>query len=313
MLHKRIISILFLIFLTINLTAQDNLLQPVFPVSSTGLVYIEGEDAVSTNFANQPVSNFGCSGYQSVQLNRATGLQGGAAFYAEFVFYVEEPGEYEFWYGGTPPGPADELSPSYASPFRFSLDGGEQTSVYREDMHVVEGYTPSYYWNKCSTLTLTEGTHRLRLEVAEKRAYDGRYYFYLDSLFFLNPEKISEIDAVKPDVFPSGFDNLDIDNPFLSISDYENYINLHPDEMKAYIELSLVYSLLGDYVGALKTLTRAMAIDSSDPYPVVLAAKNRLWKGDVRESLDLYQRALSIDSEDKLLWAEAGKVAAMDS
>ena len=310
MLSRRIFIFIIFIFTAITLPAQQELLKPVFPESSTGLIYIEGEDAVSTNFANQPVSNFGTSGYQAVQLSRNTGLQGGAAFYAEFVFYVEEAGLYEFWYGGTPPGPADELSPSYSSPFRYRLDGKEPVFVYREDMHVVEGYTPSYYWNSVGELELSEGAHTIRIEVAEQRRYDGRYYFYLDSLFFLNRERIDEIDPVKPQVFPDSLDNTAIDNPFLSITDYEGYIKENPDEMSAYIELSLVYSLLGDYQSALKTLNRAMALDSSDPYPVVLAAKNRLWKGDVRESLSLYERALTIEPGDKVLWAEAAKVSA---
>ena len=159
-------------------------------------------------------------------------------------------------------------------------------------------------------MKLSEGSHRLRIEVAEKRAFDGRYYFYLDSLFFLNREKLNEIDQVKPAVFPATLDSSSVDNPFLSITDYENYINSNPDDMSAYIELSLVFSLLGDYQNSLKTLTKAMALDASDPYPIVLAAKNRLWKGDVRESLDLYERALNVDPDDQTLWAEAGKVAA---
>ena len=310
MFNRRIIFSIIWVLTSFSLYAQQEALKPVFPKGSTGLIYIEGEDAVSTNFANQPVSNFGCSGYQAVQLNRNTGLQGGVAFYADFVFYVEEAGTYEFWYSGTPPGPADDLIPSYSSPFRYILDEGEPVSVYREDMHVIEGYTPSYYWNSINTVELSEGSHTFRIEVAEKRGYDGRYYFYLDSLFFLNREKIDEIDAVKPAVFPGSLDNTVIDNPFLSITDYEGYIEEHPDEVSAYIELSLVYSLLGDYQGALKTLNRAMAIDASNPYPIVLAAKNRLWKGDVRESLSLYERALSVNPDEQVLWAEAGKVAA---
>ncbi len=310
MFRKNVFIILFFLFSAVWLFSQDNLLKPVYPESSTGLIYLEGEDAVSTNFANQPVSNFGCSGFQAVQLNRNTGLQGGAAFFAEFVFYVEEPGEYEFWYGGTPPGPSDELSPSYASPFRFRIDEDEPVKVYREDIHVIEGYSPSYYWNKCIVVNLTEGSHRLRIEVTEKRGFDSRYYFYLDSLFFLNRAKVDEIEKIKPAVFPTVLDSDAIDNPFMSITDYQKYINLHPDEKDAYIELSLVFSLVGDYQGALKTLAKAMALDASDSYPIVLAAKNRLWKGDVRESLALYDRALSANPEDRALWAEAGKVAA---
>lgn len=300
---------------TLNISAQEavsagGLLEPVFPNENSALIYIEGEDAVSTNFANQAVSNYGCSGFRSVQLSRNTGLQAGAAFYAEFVFYAEEDGDYEFWYGGTPPGPADDLNPSYASPFSYSLDDGELKAVYREDIQVIEGYTPSYYWNKISVENLSAGPHRLRIEVSEKRRYDGRYYFYLDSLFFINKEKQAEIAENRPAVFPSVLESTAIDRPFLTINDYKSYIDKNPDDGSALIELSLVYSLLGDYQASLKTLSKAMALNASDPYPIVLAAKNRLWKGDVNESLALYERALSVDPEDNVLWSEAGKVAA---
>jgi tetratricopeptide (TPR) repeat protein len=309
---------LFLILLTvftINISAEEKddaseLLTPIFPNDNTALIYLEGEEAVSTNFANQAVSNYGCSGFRSVQLNRNIGLQAGAAFYAEFVFYVEEAGDYEFWFGGTPPGPRDDLSPSYASPFSYRLDGEPKTPVYREDVQVVEGYTPSYYWNKVSTVTLSEGAHRFRFEVSEKRRFDGRYYFYLDSLFFINKEREAEITESRPSVFPSVLESSAIDNPFLTINDYENYISSNPDDVSAFIELSLVYSLLGDYQNALKILGKAMALDASDPYPITLAAKNRLWKGDVNESLALYERALTVNPDDNVLWSEAGKVAA---
>ncbi len=310
MLKKHLFISMILMVSTIYIYAGDEQIKPVFPEGSSGLIYIEGENAVSTNFANQAVSNFGCSGYKSVQLNRNTGLQGGAAFFAEFVFYVEEAGDYEFWYGGTPPGPSDEILPSYASPFRYILDGVEAVPVYRENVEVIDSYTPAYYWNKCGSLNLSEGAHRFRIEVAEKRAYDNRYYFYLDSLFFLNKEKAGEIDEIKPVFFPAVFEESKIDNPFLSIKEYEDYISNNSDEMSAYIELSLVYSLIGDYQSALKTLNRAMLLDAGAVYPVVLAAKNRLWKGDRHESFALYDRALKIDPENKMLWAEAGKVAA---
>ena len=44
---------LFFSFLAAGLSAQESMLKPVFPESSSGLIYIEGEDAVSTNFATQ--------------------------------------------------------------------------------------------------------------------------------------------------------------------------------------------------------------------------------------------------------------------
>ena len=122
-------------------------LEPVFPDENRDLVFVEGEDAVSTNFNREPTLNYATSGSRALQLNRSTGLQGGTAFYADFVFYVPDGGTYELWYGGTPPGPLDELYPAYASPFRYSLDNEDPRDVYREDVMLVEQYTPVYYWN----------------------------------------------------------------------------------------------------------------------------------------------------------------------
>jgi hypothetical protein len=140
-----------------DLVAPDTKVEPVFPEENEALIFVEGEDAVSTNFTNEPILNYSCSKFRTLQLNRRTGLQGGRSFYATFVLYVEDPGEYELWYGGTPPGPADELLPSYASPFSLSLDGGQPLSVSRESVAVVEQYAPSYYWNYVGDIPLEAG------------------------------------------------------------------------------------------------------------------------------------------------------------
>ena len=126
--------------------ALSGKLEPVFPKENPLLIHVEAEDAVSTNFAKQPTLNYGASGFRTLQLNRYTGLYGGAAFFAEFVFLVENPGSYEFWYGGTPPGPQEDLFPSFASPFRYQIDGGDLSPVYREEVKVADGYTPAFYW-----------------------------------------------------------------------------------------------------------------------------------------------------------------------
>ncbi|MEE8591187.1 MAG: hypothetical protein V3T35_07685, partial [Spirochaetia bacterium] len=143
------------------LIAPEQKVEPVFPEENEALIFIEGEDAVSTNFTNEPILNYSCSKFRTLQLNRRTGLQGGRSFYATFVLYVEDSGEYELWYGGTPPGPADELLPSYASPFSLRLDGGEALSVDRENVAVVEQYAPSYYWNYLGDIRLDAGQHTI--------------------------------------------------------------------------------------------------------------------------------------------------------
>ena len=120
---------------------------PEFPKENPNLIFIEGEDAVSTNFNREPTLNFSCSGKRTLQLNRSSGLQGGASFYADYVFFVKNDGDYELWYGGTPSGPKDDLYPSFVSPFRYTIDNNKPVNRYREDITVVENYSPSYYWN----------------------------------------------------------------------------------------------------------------------------------------------------------------------
>ena len=50
----------------------------VFPVENLDLVFIEGEEAVSTNFSQEPTLNYGSSGFRTLQLSRFAGLPGGA-------------------------------------------------------------------------------------------------------------------------------------------------------------------------------------------------------------------------------------------
>jgi len=289
----------------------DTRLIPVFPEEPKGLIFVEGEEAVSTNFAKEPVYNYGCSNLRTLQLSRSTGLQGGSPFYARYVLYVEEPGVYSFGYGGTPPGPADDLYPSYVSPFRYSIDEGPEKAVYREDVAVISGYTPAYYWVHLGEVELSEGIHTVTFSVSERRRFDNTYFFYLDNFFFLKKDRIDSFlrDPGKR-VFPTDYNDRSIDNPFLSIADYMSIIQSSPEDPKPYIEISLVYSLIGDYLNALKMLNRAIVLDPEDPYPQLLSAKNKIWKGDIADGIETYRRVLELEPDNPQLWAEAAKVAA---
>ena len=284
---------------------------PVFPRENKSLVFIEGEEAVSTNFNKEPILNYSCSRSRTLQLNRSSELQSGTVFYAEFVAYLEEPGTYELWYGGTPPGPHDELLPSYSSPFAYVVDDGEITAVYREDMVVVEEYAPSYYWNLVDELELEAGQHSFRFTVSEKRRYDGRYYFYLDCFFLIKKEEGKRVVVEPlPQVFPKDMANRSRDYPFQAIEDYLISIREEPDKIELYMELSSVYTLLSDYLNALKYLKRALLIDPDNPDILLLIAKNLIWKGDVSEGLEKYKDLLVKDPQRLEIWMEAGKVAA---
>ncbi len=290
--------------------ASEIKLTPVFPDSEEGLIYIEGEDAVSTNFSTAAVYNYGASSYRSLQLIQQNAPYGGQSYYAEYAFFVEEEGEYDFWYGGTPSGPREDVYPSYASPFRYVLDDQIPVTVYREDQSVVEAYTPSYYWNAVGKITLTEGVHTLRFEISEKRRYDGQYYFFLDAFFFLRSDRIEDELTLVPELFPRNRTDRSIDNPFQSISHYENVIKENPGNKNAYIVLSMVYSLLGDNINAIKNLNSAINLDKEDPYPLLLMAKNRIWNGEISAGLNLYRQLVTLAPDNPAYWAEAGKVAA---
>ena len=285
-------------------------LTPVFPDAEEGLIYIEGEDAVSTNFATSPVYNYGASGLKSLQLIQQNAPYGGQSYYAEYVFYVEEEGDYYFWYGGTPSGPAEDVYPSYASPFRYTLDNNEPVKIYRENQEVVQGYTPSYYWSQIGKVSLTQGVHTLRMEVSEKRRYDGQFYFFLDALFFLREDRMDQDLIRVPPLFPRERADRSINNPFQSVAYYEGVVKDNPGNKSAYIVLSMIYSLIGDYINAIKNLNKAVNLDPADPYPLLLMAKNRIWNGEVSVGLNLYHQLVTLAPENRAYWAEAGKMAA---
>ncbi|MBN1838110.1 MAG: tetratricopeptide repeat protein [Spirochaetales bacterium] len=295
-----------------SVVAQEGTgLAPVFPEENPGLVFVEGEEAVSTSFAPEPTLNFGCSGDRTLQLSRNTGQQGGRAFSAVYVFYVEQAGTYELWYGGTPPGPEDELFPSYSSPFSYRLDGGEERTVYREDVAVVEQYAPAYYWNRVGELTLEAGAHTLELLVSQGRRHDNRYYFYLDAFFLLRGDRVQTVaEGPLPEAFPGSLADRSIDFPFRSLEDYEISIRDNPGSVEAYLQIVEIYALLGDYLNALRYLKRAELIAPEDPRVRLLLGKVQIWKGDVTEGLKSYRELLLLEPDRPELWLEAGKVAA---
>jgi hypothetical protein len=289
----------------------SGLLKPVFPASAPGLAAYEGERAVSTNMASQPTLNYGCSGTRALQLSRTGRLPGGSPYYAEYCVYADAPGDYELWYGGTPPGPKDELSASFSSPIAVSVDGGPARALWREDVNVVEAYAPAYYWVRTPPIRLEAGAHVIRFEVSERRRLDDRFFFYLDAFFLATPEALARADrAGYPAFFPKKPSDRSIDNPYRSFEEYQALIQANPSAIGPYVELADAYSLAGDYLNALRVLARAALIAPKDERVRLLSAKNRIWRGDVKEGLDAYGIYLSLRPDDLSAYEEAGKVAA---
>jgi Flp pilus assembly protein TadD len=281
----------------------------VYPKEQPGLIYVEAEDAVSTNFAQQATLDYSSSGQRMLQLNRFTALGAGQRYFAEYVFLVEESGSYELWMAGTPPGPRDQIFPSYVSPIKFQLDDGPEQAVYREDVAVAEQFSATNFWYLADRLQLEAGIHRIRFLVDDKRRYDSKFYFFLDSFFLLDEAAVINRELV-PEKFPGDMDDRSIDNAYRSINEYEYLITQDPENIQVYLSIAQVYSLLGDYLNALKYLLRGAAYEPENPEVLLLIAKNRIWKGDVIEGLTAFNRYLELYPDDVETIAEAAKIAA---
>lgn len=282
-------------------------IDPLFPAETPGLIYLEGEDAVSTNFAPRPTLDYSSSGMRILQLNQGP-QSPGAPFFAEYVFLVDDPGDYELWLGGTPLGPKDALLPSLSSPISEQLDDQPPTAVYREDTNVVSHYSLTNYWSRLKVpLKLTKGTHTLRFVVSEKRRYDNNYYFFLDAFFLLKNGAVLPPAEALPAAFPPNRNDRSLDQYFLSVAQYEALIQANPKVLANYLQLAMVYSIGGDFQNALKVLSRAKVNTPADPKVTLLLAKNRIWSGEWKEGLDLYKDYLKAVPDDLGAWAEVAK------
>ncbi|HTX71766.1 MAG TPA: hypothetical protein VMC79_02985, partial [Rectinemataceae bacterium] len=286
-------------------------LVPLFPDQRSGLTVVEAEDALSTNMASEPTLVYGCSGDRALQCSRTSQLRGGEPYYVDFAVFVDAAGSYQLWYGGTPPGPRDQYAPSYFSPLTVALDGGNPKPLYREDVTVAAQYSPTYYWVKTPALDLSAGADIIRFAIAEPRRVDKRYVFNIDLVLLATADALA---AATPDELPPGFNTgggaAPSDIQIRSLEDYQSFIASSPTSLAAYASLADDYSLIGDYLNALKTLSRALVVAPDKPEFLLLSAKNRLWRGDVREGLDMYRRYIAVRHDDIHAYEEAGKVAA---
>jgi tetratricopeptide (TPR) repeat protein len=290
-------------------SAEAAPLNPVFPKVFAPLVYVEGEDAVATNFTQQATIDYGSSGSRMIQLNKGPDAPG-APFFAEYVLTVDEAGSYELWLGGTPVGSKSPLSPSYASPVTVTIDDGTPFTLYREEVNVVAQYSLVNYWSKAKNLVpLTAGSHTVRFTVSEHRRYDNNSYFSLDAFFFLKDGANPPADVV-PDRFPANRSNRSLDNYYLTVDQYDYLVTSKPKELSNYLELAKVYSMVGDYQNALKTLDRARVNVGESPDITLMMAKNRVWSGDWAEGLELYKAYLKSTPNDLATWSELAKVLA---
>ncbi|NNM66896.1 MAG: hypothetical protein HKM06_02665, partial [Spirochaetales bacterium] len=304
---RRTFLLLFGLVCSLSLFGQNtNRIEPIFPPENPQLVYWEAEDAVATNFAQEAILDYSSSGQKQLQLNKTTALS--QPYYAEYVVQIPKSGTYHFWYGGTPVGPENELSPSYASTFELTVDGEKSILVHRGNINVVSSYSPLLFWNRLTVpLNLSAGLHQIRIEVKEKRRYDGRYFLFLDAFFLRLADSPAPNLALLPSVFPKDLSDRSIDTPYLSLGDYRRAIQADPTHLAPYLELAQVYTLLADYSNALKTLASARLVAPENVQLLLWIAKERLWSGELDEALQYYRLYLAKVPHDASIWAEAAK------
>uniref|UniRef100_A0A7C3IKC2 Tetratricopeptide repeat protein n=1 Tax=Gracilinema caldarium TaxID=215591 RepID=A0A7C3IKC2_9SPIR len=314
---KRIFALTFIYFMAcaLSLYAETNQkIDPVFAPQPEGLVWVEAEDAVTTNITDQATLDYASSAYRILQLNRE-GTAKGVPFYAEYTMVVPEDGTWNLWIGGTPPGPESDLLASFVSPIYIKVDETDPVPIHREQVAVVEKYSNTNHWFVVKqAVNLTAGVHKIRFEIRETRRYDSRYYFFLDAFFLLksdSPLLQGTVDRnLVPRRFPLDLTNRSIDNPYLTIPQYEYAIQQNPKNKEGYLLLAQVYSLIGDHGSAIKTLSRGRIMAGEDIRFTLLAAKSRIWSGEIDEGIRLYKEYLKSPDAEKDVWAEAGKICA---
>lgn len=306
LLSKLQLFFLFILFNSISIFSQNKII-PILPSSNNNLIYHEAEDALVTNFATTPTLNYSASGKKTLQLNTYQSNYNQTPFFSEYVIYVEEEGLYSFWYSGTPPGPIDDVYPSYSSPFTIKIDDIEEKK-YREDINVVENYAPGFYWNRSGEYKLTKGYHNIRIEVSEKRKFDGKYYFYMDSFFLFKGDEKQVGET--PEIFPKDLTNRSIDNSFRSISFYQNNIKQSPEILTNYFSLGNIYVLIGDYLSAIRMFSRVIQYEPGNKEALLLIAKSRIWNGEAERGISEYEKYLNLYPESLEIWEEAAKIAA---
>jgi tetratricopeptide (TPR) repeat protein len=277
-------------------------LLPAIPAQT---VVVEGQDAVSTNFASEPVQLFGAGGNLALQLNQPA-LLSDAPYYADFVFLVDQAGEYQLWYGGSLPGADDPFLPSYGSPFTVAIDDQEPLQVTAESVAVGPVYSTPYRWIRIGPVALEEGQHRLRVTVDQRRRYDSRYFLYLDR-FVLVRTADTDSPSVAELQLPAD-EQLRLEPE--SIEDLLIILREEPNNLEAYIRLAHLYTLVGDHINALRYLSRAQLLDAGNVEVLQLVARNTIWRGDMEGGLTAYWALVSAAPQRIETFLEAGKISA---
>ncbi len=273
------------------------------PVTAQSVIVVEGEDAVSTNFAADSVLLYGAGQNRTLQLNEKQQISAGS-YYADLVFFAEEGGPHTFWYGGSFPGSREALAPSYGSPFVYSINDGVEVPVFWEDVRWGDFYSVPYAHVRVGEVILEPGMNRIRIEVREKRRFDASFFFYLDRIVFV-PVAVQPAETgllLPPE------ESLR-DSPE-SIEDMLIRIRENSQDIDAYLRVAEFYTLLGDNINAIRYLNRVSVLEPGNPRILLLQARNNVWRGDINAGLESYWRLVGAAPARIDGFLEAGKIAA---
>lgn len=145
-------------------------------------IWVEGEDAVQTNFHSGKVINAHRSGpsggmFLRLYVNPANQNLPQPPYYARYKMDVPESGVYNLWIAATP------QNASWASPISWSVDGGAVTSLkdkrwtgasYGEPRMSYNGWV--FGWILAGSVDLSAGEHEIELRVEQPRTGGGNNY-----------------------------------------------------------------------------------------------------------------------------------------
>ena len=297
MSYKFVIALVFVLFSSFFMSAENN------------LIFVEGEDALVTNFASEPIFNFSCSNLLTLQLNKRTESNSELKYFADYIIDVPEDGTYELWIAGTPPGNASSRMTSYFSPYELQIDNDKSIDIYYEDVEVKEKYASGYYWTKVTTLKLSPGPHTIKFVVKARRNYDNLYYFYLDAFFLIRTNQQNEY--MFPEKLPAFFPKDITGKKRITFKTPEDYLSLlkdDPDNLELLDMLSEIYTLTYQYNESIKYLKTAQIIDPANMDIKRLIAQNYLWKGDFNSGINIFNSIINEQPKNISLYKETAKI-----
>jgi len=275
-------------------------------------IWIEGENAVTTNFAKEKTYNFFCSGNYALQLARSADPSSDKGYYATYVFYVPASKEYDFWMGCTPPGSRYSQKVGYASPFEWKIDDGRFRTASSENTYVKNFYANGgFYWTKISSGTLNAGKHTLTLRVNQKRSSGWDYYFYVDAIMLIPAHSDYLVPMMPfPDEAPKNFDTPGRGMSFNEASHYEAMVRKNPGNRNAVFDLLQVYGWLYEYNKAVDVCRNYLKRNPKDIQMRLLLASNLAWSDRLDGAIKEYKNIIAIDNKNitarKLLAVLAG-------